>query len=163
MPILSILNLLGVRKEPKLATPPKDLLVIKNHWPPFYHEFNEEGDKTLKGLEVLPFNTSAKTGDIVPVLVERDFLRKIGFVYFYKITGVGRASGDDHIVSPKEYDLEFAFTRTLEEFQSVWVTALNKAERTMRLQTQNCAGERASSVRSQCIVVLFRIKGYFKS
>ena len=70
----------------------------KDFWPPFYISFTR---KNCDGCYVLNFLYDAKVGDIVKVLQGNDF------VHSYILKGIGRASGDDHIVSPKEFNIEY--------------------------------------------------------
>lgn len=72
---------------------------IDQHWPPFYDKFYR-GDR-IAGCRVIPFDYDKGVGDTLPLLTGR------GKVYVYKITQVHRAAGDDHIVSPLNFDLTY--------------------------------------------------------
>jgi hypothetical protein len=73
---------------------------IKRYWQAYYFQFNSEG-RLLHGGSPVKFSNDAKTGDCFPV-IEKD-----GKSHCYKVTGIGRAAGSDHIASPMEFDLEY--------------------------------------------------------
>lgn len=65
-------------------------------WPPFYISF---GGKAA-GM-VLRKIYEASPGNVVPVI------RCDDETHFYKIISEGRASGDDHIVSPRQWNIVY--------------------------------------------------------
>ena len=75
-------------------------LEIMGYWQAFYIDFNSDG-RLLHGGRPIKFSNSAKVGDEVP-LIEKDRKRHV-----YKVVGISYAPGDDHIVSPKHFDLEY--------------------------------------------------------
>lgn len=72
---------------------------IAKFWPPCYISFVK---KTYAGCEVLTDIYDANTGDIVPVLKGEEF------THFYILKSIGRAGGDDHIVSPLQFNIEYS-------------------------------------------------------
>jgi hypothetical protein len=73
---------------------------FKRFWPPFYIYFGTPAPGGA--VRVLNDVYDAKVGDVVSVLLCPD-----GRVHRYKLLAEGRAPGDDHIVSPREFDLEY--------------------------------------------------------
>lgn len=85
--------------------------LLNHFWPPAHHIYNERLPIQVrvwtKDRFVCPEMYRAKIGDLVPVFEDTD-----GNTYWYEVFGFAWAPGDDHIVSPKEFDLRFRERRT---------------------------------------------------
>lgn len=83
-------------------------VIVERFWPPFTKEFH--GKSVWKVNRYLcPELYDARIGDVCPICMDDDF------VYHYRVTGFSWASGSDHIVSPKEFWLQFAGRQALRE------------------------------------------------
>lgn len=69
----------------------------ESFWPPYYLNF---GGK-IPGVAVLTAIYGAGLGDVVPVLQSETE------THFYKVIYESRASGDDHIASPRQWDISY--------------------------------------------------------
>jgi hypothetical protein len=81
---------------------------IVDFWPPFYLSKLGGSTEVCPGFHYVggPGLYDGWPGDEVLLLVSADTR------CFYKITDKGVAPGDDHIVSPRTFDLEFSRTST---------------------------------------------------
>jgi hypothetical protein len=70
-------------------------------WPPFY---NWAGNAHRSGCLVSSVLYDAKIGDVVPVFVDDNYR------HMYRVSGIGRAGGDDHVVSPLQFRIEYVET-----------------------------------------------------
>lgn len=79
---------------------------LREFWPPASYIYNERLPSGLKvwtkNKYLCPEMYDAKIGDMVPVYEDTE-----GNVYWYVLHGWSRASGDDHIVSPMQFNLRF--------------------------------------------------------
>lgn len=66
-------------------------------WPPYY--INRWG--TIPGQKVMQKIYAAKPGEVVPIMHSETE------VHFYKIISEGRAWGDDHVVSPRQWHIVY--------------------------------------------------------
>lgn len=73
----------------------------KEFWPPAYISFSE---KEYCGCKVLTELYDARIGDIVTVLQDERLSHR------YRLLADSVAGGDDHIVSPREFDIEYHST-----------------------------------------------------
>lgn len=97
------------RIKAKLANAPA---FIKEHWAQYYPQCGYEFLRDNSFL-VIMFDSRASVGDVVPVLT------KNGCTYYYKITRISHAAGDDWgIYSSAQYDLLFHHVSKTE-----WVNA----------------------------------------
>jgi hypothetical protein len=110
--------------------PPPGLDLIKEYWPPGYFELASDKEILFRGypMEVLDFDRDSEPGDTVPFLVNDDN------VWFYTIEGISYFPGNDHIVSPKQFDLVFSHWGPLSEFKVIWNMATEAAGRAVRLE-----------------------------
>ena len=70
----------------------------RDFWPPVYITFK---NPHRSGLKVSGQIYDAKIGDVVPVFYSDDT------AHLYKLVGFSWASGDDHIVSPKQFHIVY--------------------------------------------------------
>lgn len=84
---------------------------IKEFW-----NANCKDDKKIAGLSVKRFNESTYCGlgDTVGLLETKD-----GGRHIYKIIGITRFPGDDHIMSPYDYDLEYLTTVSKSQYDKM--------------------------------------------
>lgn len=81
-------------KSRKLGLPYHD----PKFWPPFYISF---GGVAPLEAEVLTELYDANIGDVVPVFVVE------GIKHLYRLNGISRAAGGDHIVSNLQFDITY--------------------------------------------------------
>ena len=72
---------------------------LKDFWPPFYLSYGGKAPG-----KVLDWMYKASVGDVIPVFWTSEK------THYYKLTGLGVASGSDHIESPYQFDLEYVRT-----------------------------------------------------
>lgn len=73
---------------------------LERYWPPFYISF-ANGERIAPGVTSLTDIYDFGFGDVAPVF------RSATETHFYRIVGTSRAAGDDHIVSPRKFDIEY--------------------------------------------------------
>jgi hypothetical protein len=74
---------------------------IKEFWPPYYISF---GRKDFHGCRVLNDVYDIKVGERAAIMEGN------GLKHYYELMDISYAPGDDHIVSPKEFDLKYCGT-----------------------------------------------------
>ena len=75
-------------------------MTIKEYWQAYYVDFNSDG-KLLYGGTPIIFSNNSNIGDEFPLI------NKGGMIHTYQVVDISYAPGDDHIVSPKQFDLEY--------------------------------------------------------
>jgi hypothetical protein len=76
---------------------------VKRLWPPYHITFGNPVPGFSGNVELIePYGKY--TGDIVPLF------RTPSGTHYYTITADWRSPGDDHIVSPRQFDLEYHHT-----------------------------------------------------
>lgn len=84
----------------------------RRFWPAFYvfdkRPLKNGAKHWVKDRSICPELYGSKLGDVVPVYSDDQH------VYNYRVLGFSWASGDDHIVSPRQFHIQFAGRVALE-------------------------------------------------
>lgn len=88
--------------------------LIEDFWMASYLYFKSDRNKLVDGCSVLNISEECSTGDVVELLYDKEK----ELIHRYVVTRVIRASGNDHVVSPYSFDMEYVETITVSQFEN---------------------------------------------
>lgn len=88
------------RRARKFGIPFRDRMF----WPSYHINFRNPVGPGIECLKEI-YDAKYRVGSVAPIF------RSNGFTHFYRIKRTWHADGDDHIVSPRQWDIEYRYSR----------------------------------------------------